>query len=48
MIFVPFEPKLELSSVLAWKEHEAYSNATAAFIRYVKKKYKKRITISTK
>lgn len=48
MIFIPFEPKLELSSVLAWKEHEAYSKATATFIGYLKEKYKKRITLSTK
>lgn len=41
MKFIPFEPKLELSTVLAWKEHETYSKATSAFIKHVKEKYKK-------
>lgn len=40
MKFVPLEPKLELSSVLAWKEHQTYSKATAAFIEFIKEKYK--------
>lgn len=41
MKFVPLEPKLELSTVLAWKEQEMYSKATASFIKYIKEKYKK-------
>ena len=40
MKFVPLEPKLELSSVLVWKEHQAYSKATTAFIEFIKEKYK--------
>lgn len=34
--FVPLEPKLELSSVLVWREHQAYANAVTAFIRFVR------------
>lgn len=40
MNFIPLEPKLELSSVLAWKEHQTYSKATKAFIEFIKEKYK--------
>ncbi|HCW53333.1 MAG TPA: LysR family transcriptional regulator [Clostridium sp.] len=41
MKFIPFEPKLELSSVLAWKEHQTKSKTTTAFINFIKEKYKK-------
>lgn len=41
MKFIPFEPKLELNTVLAWKEHETHSKSTFAFIEHIKKKYKK-------
>lgn len=34
--FIPLEPKLELSTVLAWKEHQANSKAVDAFIRFLK------------
>lgn len=40
MKFVPLEPKLELSSVLVWKEHQAYSKTKTAFIEFIKEKYK--------
>lgn len=40
MKFLPLEPKLELSSVLAWKDRQTYSKATTAFIRYVKEMYR--------
>lgn len=40
MKFIPFEPKLELSSVLAWKDQKLYSKATTAFIKYVKETYR--------
>ena len=40
MKFLPLEPKLELSSVLAWKDQQAYSKATTAFIKYVKDVYR--------
>lgn len=36
MVFVPAAPRLTLSSVLAWKEHQTFSKATAAFIQFVK------------
>ena len=39
MKFLPLEPKLELSSVLAWKGHESYSKVTEAFLNYVKGSY---------
>lgn len=35
--FVPLYPKLELSSVLAWKDSQVFSPATTAFIDFVKK-----------
>ncbi|MDO5294429.1 MAG: LysR family transcriptional regulator [bacterium] len=34
--FVPLFPRLTLSSVLAWKEHQEFSKTTAAFIQFVK------------
>ena len=37
LCFVPLDPALELSSVLAWKKNQVFSPATMAFIRYVKK-----------
>lgn len=40
MKFIPFEPKLELTSVLAWKDRQSYSKATNAFIQFVKECYK--------
>ena len=40
MIFIPFEPRLELSTVLAWKEQVMQSRVTSAFLEYIKKKYK--------
>ena len=40
MKFIPFEPKLELTSVLAWKDRQSYSKATSAFVRFIKEHYK--------
>ena len=40
MIFIPFAPRLELSTVLAWKEQVMQSRVTSAFLEYIKKKYK--------
>lgn len=34
--FVPFEPKLELSSVIAWKERQSFSAVSGAFIQCLK------------
>lgn len=34
--FLPMLPKLELSSVLVWREHRTYSAAVKAFIQFVK------------
>ncbi|WP_265457011.1 LysR family transcriptional regulator [Enterococcus sp. HY326] len=34
--FIPFEPDLTLQSVLAWKANQVYSEATRAFIEFVK------------
>lgn len=34
--FIPMAPKLELSSVLVWREHQAYPNAVNALIRFIK------------
>lgn len=34
--FIPFEPDLTLHSVLAWKANQVYSEATRAFIEFVK------------
>ncbi len=39
MKFIPFEPKLELTSILAWKERKTYAKATAKFIQFVKDSY---------
>lgn len=39
MVFLSLEPKLELSSVLIWKDNQTYSKATAAFIEFIKEKY---------
>ena len=43
LVFVPMRPKLELSSVLAWKEHQMFSATVSSFIEFAKK-YKKRIS----
>lgn len=40
MRFIPFEPKLELGSVLAWKGQQSYSKAANSFIKFVKEKTK--------
>ena len=40
MKFLPLEPKLELSSVLAWKEQKSCSKITDAFIQYVRAQYR--------
>ncbi len=37
LVFVPLSPKLELSSVLAWKEHQTFSATVSAFIQFAKK-----------
>lgn len=37
LVFIPLSPKLELSSVLAWKEHQRFSSTVNAFIQFVKK-----------
>ena len=36
MKFLPLEPKLELGSVLAWKDRQTYSKTTKAFIQFLK------------
>lgn len=43
LVFVPMRPKLELSSVLAWKEHQPSSPSVGAFIEFAMK-YKNRIS----
>lgn len=35
--FIPLSPKVEFSSVLAWKDRQAYSKTAEVFIRFVKK-----------
>lgn len=40
MKFIPFEPKLESTSVLAWKDRQSYSKATNTFISFIKDRYK--------
>lgn len=35
--FIPFEPKLELGSLLAWKDNQKFSKASVAFIEHIKK-----------
>ena len=47
LVFVPMRPKLELSSVLAWKEHQMFSATVSSFIEFAKK-YKKRISKNKK
>ena len=44
LVFVPMRPKLELSSVLAWKEHQPSSPSVGAFIAFAKK-YRNRISV---
>lgn len=46
LCFVPFEPKLELGSVLAWKGQQSYSKAANCFIQFVKEKTKRPITLT--
>lgn len=36
LCFVPFEPNLELSSVLAWKERQTFSTTATALIQFLK------------
>lgn len=36
LTFRPFEPELKLGSLLAWKEQQVFSKATAAFIDFLK------------
>ena len=40
LVFIPFEPKLELGAFLVWKDNQRFSKAATAFIEYIKK-YKK-------
>lgn len=42
-VFIPLSPTLKLSSVLAWKEHQTFSNTVSAFIQFAKK-YEKSIS----
>ncbi len=37
LVFLPMRPRLELSSVLAWKENQPFSPAVSAFIQFAKK-----------
>lgn len=37
LVFVPMRPKLELSSVLAWKEGQTFSRTVSTFIQFAKK-----------
>ena len=37
MKFIPFEPKLELTSVLAWKDRQSYSKANKYLYQFYKK-----------
>lgn len=39
MIYLPFYPKLEIGSRLAWKSREVYSMAVRKFIDFVRSKY---------
>ncbi len=43
LVFIPLSPTLKLSSVLAWKEHQTFSNTVSAFIQFAKK-YEKSIS----
>lgn len=36
LTFIPLQPQLELSTVLAWKEHQMNSKAVNAFIKFIK------------
>ena len=40
LVFIPLSPTLKLGSVLAWKEHQTFSNTVSAFIQ----KYEKSIS----
>lgn len=44
--FIPMVPKLELSSVLVWREHQACSKVVKAFIQFVKTR-KKELLMTT-
>lgn len=37
LVFIPMRPRLELSSVLVWKEHQPFSPTVGAFIQFLKK-----------
>lgn len=39
MKFLPLEPKLELGSVLVWRQGQAFSKVTDVFIRYIQEVY---------
>lgn len=43
LVFIPLSPTLKLGSVLAWKEHQTFSNTVSAFIQFAKK-YEKSIS----
>ena len=47
LVFIPMRPKLELSSVLAWKEHQPFSSTVSTFIQF-SKKYENRISYDKK
>ncbi|MDO5520948.1 MAG: LysR family transcriptional regulator [bacterium] len=40
LVFIPLAPRLTLSSVLAWKERQTFSKATAAFIQFAREMQK--------
>lgn len=44
--FIPMAPKLELSSVLVWREHQVYSKVVQTFIQFVKTR-KKELLMTT-
>ena len=46
LVFVPMRPKLELGSVLAWKERQTFSSTIGAFLQFAKK-YKNHMTDDT-
>lgn len=35
LVFIPFEPRLELGSYIVWKDSQVFSKATTAFIRFI-------------
>ena len=35
LVFIPFEPRLELGAYIVWKDSQVFSKATTAFIRHV-------------